>query len=90
MNFGKKIKDAREDMDLTQADMARLIPMNQSNYSKLERNIQEPSMEQLRRICQILSLDPRYLLELTEEERVDRNDMKMLYDIKAFVKKYGG
>jgi transcriptional regulator with XRE-family HTH domain len=88
MNFGKKIKDAREDMDLTQADMARLIPMNQSNYSKLERSIQEPSMEQLRRICQILNLDPRYLLDLAEEERVDRNDLKMLYEVKAFIKKY--
>ena len=88
MNLGKKIKDAREDMDLTQADMAERIPMNQSNYSKIERNLQEPSMEQLRRICQILYLDPRYLLDLSEEEKIDRNDMKMLSDIKAFIKKY--
>ena len=75
-------------MDLTQADMAERIPMNQSNYSKIERNLQEPSMEQLKRICQILYLDPRYLLNLAEEEHVDRNDMKMLSDIKAFIKKY--
>jgi transcriptional regulator with XRE-family HTH domain len=88
MNLGKKIKDAREDMDLTQADMAERIPMNQSNYSKIERNLQEPSMEQLKRICQILYLDPRYLLDLSEEEKIDRNDMKMLSDIKAFIKKY--
>lgn len=88
MDFGKKIRDAREDMDLTQSDMAEKIPMNQSNYSKIERNAQEPSMEQLKRICQILKLDPRYLLDISEEVHVDRNDMKMLSDIKAFIKKY--
>lgn len=88
MNFGQKIKDAREDLDLTQADMARLIPMNQSNYSKIERDTQEPSLEQLKQICLILKLDPRYLLGLKDEEYIDRNDMKMLSEIKSFVKKY--
>ena len=64
MEIGKKIRDRREDLDYSQKDMADLIPMNQSNYSKIERGVQEPSMEQLRRICQILKLDPRYLLDL--------------------------
>ena len=50
IKIGTKIRNAREDMDLLQTDMARLIPMNQSNYSKIERNVQEPSMEQLRRM----------------------------------------
>ena len=54
MNIGDKIRNKREDMDISQRDMANLIPMNQSNYSKIERNRQEPSIEQLRRICQIL------------------------------------
>ena len=88
MNIGQKIKNAREDMDLTQADMAREIPMNQSNYSKIERNLQEPSMAQLKRICQLLKLDPRYLLDLKEEEYIDRNDMKLLSDVKILIKKY--
>ena len=88
MNWGQKIKNAREDMDLTQQNMADMIPMNQSNYSKIERGTQEPSMEQLRCICKILKLDPRYLLDLSDEEQIDRNDMKMLSDIKAFIKKY--
>lgn len=88
MNFGEKIKNAREDMDLTQADMANQIPMNQSNYSKIERNIQEPSMEQLKRICEILKLDPRFLLNLKGEEYIDRNDAKLLADIKNLIKKY--
>ena len=75
-------------MDLSQRDMAKLIPMNQSNYSKIERDVQEPSMEQLRRICQILKLDPRYLLNLGEFEALSDNDIKLLADIKDFIKNH--
>lgn len=85
MTIGEKIKNAREDMDLLQIDMARLIPMNQSNYSKIERDIQEPSIEQLRRICQILRLDPRYLLDIGEADIIDPSDVKLLSDIKQFI-----
>lgn len=85
MTIGEKIKNAREDMDLLQIDMARLIPMNQSNYSKIERGIQEPSIEQLRRICQILRLDPRYLLDIGGADIIDPSDVKLLSDIKQFI-----
>lgn len=86
MQIGEKIRNAREDMNLSQYDMARLIPMNQSNYSKIERDVQEPSMEQLRRICQILKLDPRYLLELGDLEGISLSDIKLLHDTKKFIK----
>jgi len=88
VNIGEKIRNAREDMDLFQSDMAKLIPMNQSNYSKIERNIQEPSIEQLRRICQILKLDPRYLLNLGDFDSVTEEDMMLLKDIKKLINKH--
>lgn len=88
MNIGEKIRNAREDKDLFQSDMAKLIPMNQSNYSKIERNVQEPNLEQLRRICQILNLDPRYLLDLGEYEMVSADDLKLLADTKEFIKSH--
>ena len=82
MNIGEKIRNAREDMDLSQRDMANLIPMNQSNYSKIERNVQEPNLEQLRCICRILNLDPRYLLNLGDYNSITEEDIKLLKDIK--------
>ena len=88
MKIGQKIRDAREDKDLSQSDMARLIPMNQSNYSKIERDIQEPSLEQLRRICQILSLDPRYLLQLGEFSSITEADIALLKDTKKFIREH--
>ena len=88
MNIGTKIRNRREDMDLSQRDMADLIPMNQSNYSKIERDVQEPSLEQLRRICQILKLDPRYLLNLDEFDMLSEADLSLLSDIKALIEKH--
>lgn len=88
MNLGEKIRNAREDMDLLQSDMGNLIPMNQSNYSKIERGQQEPSLEQLKRICQILKLDPRYLLGIDEYEFISNADMALLSDIKKLIAKY--
>ncbi len=88
MNIGEKIRNAREDMDLNQSDMARLIPMNQSNYSKIERGTQEPNLEQLRRICQILKLDPRYLLSLDKFEFISARDLQLLNEIKALIEKH--
>ena len=87
MNVGEKIRNAREDMDILQSDMAKLIPMNQSNYSKIERGVQEPNLLQLRRICQILKLDPRYLLDLDMFETVTEADIRLLSDIKKMVAK---
>lgn len=88
MTLGEKIRNAREDKDLSQLDMAKLIPMNQSNYSKIERNLQEPNIQQLKRICQILSLDPRFLLELDSFEFISAKDVKLLRDMREIIEKY--
>ncbi|MBQ4585941.1 MAG: helix-turn-helix transcriptional regulator [Clostridia bacterium] len=88
MSLGEKIRNIREDKDLSQREMAKLIPMNQSNYSKIERDIQEPSIGQLRRICQILSIDPRYLLDLADIELISAEDLKILKDAKEFIRKH--
>ena len=88
MKIGEKIRNAREDMDLSQRDMANLIPMNQSNFSKIERDVQEPNIEQLRRICQILNLDPRYLLNLGDYTYITENDLKLLKDVKRFINEH--
>lgn len=45
-------------------------------------------MEQLRRICQILKLDPRYLLNLSDFNTITEDDLKLLKDIKQLIRDY--
>lgn len=86
--IGKKIKIAREEWGLSQSEISKAIPMNQSNYSKIERDLQEPNLEQLRRICQILKLDANYLLGIDEYEGISGKDIELLKDVKDFIKSH--
>ena len=88
MNIGEKIRSKREDMDLSQRDVADMIPMNQSNYSKIERDLQEPSLDQLRRICLILKLDPRSLLDIDVGIVVSEQDFLLLAEVKNIINHY--
>ena len=83
MQIGQKLKNARELLELSQEQVAALIPMNQSSYSKIERDVQEPSLDQLRQICCILKISPQYLLNLNDEKFDDAKDLKF----SALVKK---
>ncbi len=87
MKIGEKIRAAREDLDLSQDEVSQAIPMNQSSYSKIERDVQEPNLEQLRRICQILKLDPAYLLSLEHYENSNNEDLMFAKEVKKIFSK---
>lgn len=88
MNFGEKIRNAREELSLRQADVAEQIGMNQSNYSKIEQGKQELSLQQLKKICEILHIDPNYLLNINRDDFVDRRDRMLLSEVKNLISKY--
>ena len=87
MKIGEKIRAAREDLDLSQEEVSSKIPMNQSSYSKIERDVQEPNLEQLRRICQILKLDPAYLLSLEKYENSNNDDLMFAKEVRKLYEK---
>ena len=62
--FGQIVRDYRKDKDLSQKEIAALIPMNQSNYCKIELDKQEPSLYQLKRISEILEVSVDKLLDI--------------------------
>lgn len=92
MDIGTKIKNAREDKDIFQKQMAEMIPMNQSNYSKIERNMQEPNLHQLKRIAEILNLDLNNLLEIEHSSeytpKLQLDDIQFAQEVKEIYKKY--
>lgn len=50
MNVGKNIKKIREQKGITQQQIADLIHMHRSNYSKVESGQREPSIDALNKI----------------------------------------
>lgn len=86
MKIGEKIRRAREDMDMSQQQMADLIPMNQSNYSKIERDFQQPSLDQLKRIVEILHIDLYALFDIPVQR--NESDIRFAEKIKQLYKQY--
>lgn len=69
--IGRKIRNYRIDKDYSQKQIAAMIPMNQSNYSKIERDIQEPNLYQLKRISEILNISIDTLLGVKNDYYVE-------------------
>ena len=65
--FAKLIKEKRIEMNISQKDMAYLIPLKASKYNKIENGKQEPSFFELGRICQILNININEIFKLKKE-----------------------
>lgn len=87
MEFHIKLKNYREDKDLTQQQIADLIPMNQSNYSKIESGIQEPSLYQLTRISEILEVSIDDLLDINHDELIEKRINQIKEELKPLIEK---
>lgn len=62
--FSSRLYNARIKLGLTQSDVAKLIPMTQSSYSRIENGFQEPNLSQLKRISEVLNVSVDYLLDV--------------------------
>lgn len=88
MNFGERLRNIREDKDMTQQQVADLTPMNQSNYSKLERNIQQPSLQQLVRIIEIFDITLDELLGIDSSIYLNKKISDFEKEVTTIYEKY--
>lgn len=64
LTFGEKIKNLREDRDLTQGQLGKLINMTQRKISYIENNKYEPSIDDIRAFCLFFEVSADFLLDL--------------------------
>lgn len=55
-HFGKKIKEAREKLNLTQAEVAEKANMTVNYYAMIERGEVNPSYEKIKSIARVLKM----------------------------------
>jgi transcriptional regulator with XRE-family HTH domain len=67
--MNSKIRDLREDRDLTQQAVARLLLCDQSLYSKYERGERELPLRLAVRLAQYYGVSVDYLVGLTDQRR---------------------
>lgn len=66
MQFYQRIRETREDSDLTQEEVAKIIGVKQTYYSKQERGEKPFKVEQTRAICSHLDISADYILGLNK------------------------
>lgn len=61
-NLGEKLKEARENANLSQQDVADKLNVSRQTVSKYELNINEPDLETLKELSYLYQVDINYLL----------------------------
>ena len=89
MSIGQNIKKIREDKNLTQQQIAELIHMHRSNYSKIESGQREISVDALNKVAryfgmtidQIVNFDGAVPQEITVEDKTLMEQVKMIQEL---------
>lgn len=66
MNYGQKLKDLREDHDLKQEDIAKILETSQSYYAQYENGKRPLPIKHLKTLCLYYRISADYLLGLPE------------------------
>ena len=69
VSYTKRIRDLREDLDLTQAQIAKALHTTQGYYSKYELGKRALPIEHLITLCKLYNVSADYLLGCTNEQK---------------------
>lgn len=64
MNFGEKIRELREEKELNQTELGKALRMTQRKISYMECGKYEPSIDDIKALCEFFSVSSDYLIGL--------------------------
>lgn len=62
MKYNEILRELREDRDLTQAEIAKLLNVSQITYSQYERGVRGLPLEHLKTLCLYYGIKSDYIL----------------------------
>lgn len=66
MEYFERMKAIREDNDLKQSDIAKMLFIKQQQYSEYERGLRLMPITYLKEFCKNLDISPEYILGFTD------------------------
>jgi len=69
MDYRRRLRELREDHDLTQAEAGKVIQKSQQGYSHIENGKAELKIEDLVTFCRFYQVSADYIVGLTDHER---------------------
>ena len=78
-----KIKSLRKEHKLSQEELAKMIPVNQTAISQWERGITTPNPNALKRLCQIFNKTSNYFYDMEEPKKEKGVKIAVLGEVAA-------
>ena len=69
MNYRERIRAVREDRDLTQEQIGRILNKSQQGYNHIEAGRAELKIEDLATLCRYYNLSADYLIGLIDKPK---------------------
>ena len=69
MDYRERLRNVREDRDLTQAEVGKLLDKSQQGYNHIESGRAELKIEDLVKLCRYYDLSADYLIGLTNKAK---------------------
>ena len=70
MDYRTRIRNIREDRDLTQAEVGKILQKSQQGYNHIEIGRAELKIDDLIKLCKFYNLSADYLIGLTDKEKM--------------------
>lgn len=67
-NYRERLRNIREDHDLSQAELGKLLNKSQQGYNHIEVGRAELKIEDLIKLCKFYNLSADYLIGLTDDK----------------------
>ncbi len=67
MDYRTRMRNLREDRDLTQAQLGKILNKSQQGYNHIEAGRAELKIEDLATLCKFYNVSADYLIGLTDE-----------------------
>lgn len=61
-DLANKLKELRLEKGLTQGEVSKALGLTKNAFTNYERGIREPSLDTLKKICQLFEVSADYLL----------------------------
>ncbi len=69
MNYAQRIRDLREDNDLTQEEVAKILGTSRSYYGRYERGLHPMTADQIKILAEYYNISADYILGIIDEPK---------------------
>ncbi len=68
-NYRERLRNIREDQDLTQAELGKVLNKSQQGYNHIEAGRAELKIDDLVKLCKFYDLSADYIIGLTDKKK---------------------